>query len=155
MPKNKQVEGQLSFADFLLQQTQPAPEPENKHTLEEPSGGKEDLKEDSGENRPGVEAEPVKKQKEATGSAEDVQFEEEFAKLMQLFDSIRTDDFNAMDYLSPIANAVKTMESEQVSFEEALVGHCSKYSAEKILAAFSDQNRQKLFAIILGMHDEI
>lgn len=105
MPKNKQVEGQLSFADLLV--------------------------------------------------GDDALFEKEFALLTKLFDSVKTGDFDPMEYLSPIANAVKTMQGEGISFAEALERHCSKMSAEKIIAAFPADLQQKLVGIIGGMHDEI
>ena len=124
MAKQKQVEGQLSFADFLV-------------AREEPVGEQT------------VESVPV-------GSDDDeAQFEAEFAKLTQFFDSVKTEEFDAMQYLSPIANAVKTAIEEQIPFADALASHCSKPSAEKILQAFTGEKQQKLFAIICGMHDDL
>ncbi len=106
MAKHKQIDGQLSFADFLQ-------------------------------------------------NDDDAAFEAEFARLTALFDSVKTDSFDAMQFLSPIANAVKTALEEKIPFVQALEGHCSKQSAERIAAAFDAEKEKQLFAIISGMHDEI
>ena len=137
MPKNKQVEGQLSFADFLSGQDSI---PAGKPAHEDPA-------------KPG---DPVRGLNESAGcDGDDALFEKEFALLTKLFNSVKTVDFDPMEYLSPIANAVKTMQGEGISFAEALERHCSKMSAEKIIAAFPADLQQKLVEIIGGMHDEI
>ncbi len=97
---------------------------------------------------------PRQNQTETTES-DDALFEAEFAKLTALFAKVKAPDFDAMEFLSPIANAVKTAIEEGIDFPEALAGHCSKRSAERILAAFDEAQRAELIAIIGGMHDEI
>ena len=129
MAKQKQVEGQMSFADFLT--LQPAEAAVSDYPRENQTGIKE------------------------TDDADDALFEAEFAKLTALFDKVKAPDFDAMEILSPIANAVKTAIEEGIAFPEALERHCSKRSAERILAAFDEGKRAELMAIIGGMHDEI
>lgn len=129
MAKQKQVEGQMSFADFL--------------TLQSDEAAVSDCPRENQTNI--VE----------TDEADDALFEAEFAKLTALFGKVKAPDFDAMDFLSPIANAVKTALEEGIAFPEALERHCSKRSAERILAAFDEAQRAELIAIIGGMHDEI
>ena len=139
MAKHKQIEGQLSFADFLIAGAQA---PAEEQSADEMS------KEQRVPEEPAAAAEmPL--------SDEDMQFEAEFARLSALFESVRTDTFDAMQFLSPIANAVKTALEEEIPFADALKGHCSKQSAERIAAAFGPDQEKELFAIISGMHDEI
>lgn len=126
MAKHKQVEGQMSFADYL--------------TLQSPEAAVSDY--------------PRQNQTE-TGESDDALFEAEFAKLCALFEKVKAPDFDAMEYLSPIANAVKTALAEEIPLPEALKRHCAKRSVEKILAAFDEEAREELIAIIGGMHDEI
>ncbi len=151
MPKNKQVEGQLSFADFLV----------SKESMEpsDDSAGQSEPVTSVGSLDPAGPAklhDPAPGLNESAGcDGDDALFEKEFALLTKLFDSVKTGDFDPMEYLSPIANAVKTMQGEGISFAEALERHCSKMSAEKIIAAFPADLQQKLVEIIGGMHDEI
>ncbi len=126
MPKQKQIEGQLSFADFLAQQPEAAAEQKQPDDVRP-----DDMRSD------------------------DARFEAEFAELSAFFDTVKTDDFDAMQYLSPIANAVRTVTAEKVTFAEAIIRHCSQRSAERILSAFDDAAREKLILLISGMHDEI
>ncbi|MBO4901847.1 MAG: hypothetical protein J5518_03555 [Lachnospiraceae bacterium] len=145
MAGKKQIEGQMSFADFLTGQAGvgPAPkQPENDTAHAQP------------DTAHAMKQEPAKVQEQQM-SEEDARFEEEFAKLTELFARVRTDDFDAMQYLVPIANAVKTSIAEEISFAEALEGHCAKRSAEKILAAFDPKKQAELISLIGGMHDEI
>ena len=130
MAKHKQVDGQLSFADYLLGREDSAPEQAKT------------CGESAADNAPAV-------------NDDDARFEAEFAKLQALFDSVRTEEFDAMQFLSPIANAVKTAIEEQIPFSQALPVHCSRPSAQKILQAFPKDKQEKLFAIIAGMHDDL
>ncbi|MBP5384656.1 MAG: hypothetical protein J6Y57_06750, partial [Lachnospiraceae bacterium] len=116
----------LSFADFLALQPSPAAEQDQSDDVRP-----DDMRSD------------------------DARFEAEFAELSAFFDTVKTDDFDAMQYLSPIANAVRTVTAEKVTFAEAISRHCSQRSADKILAAFNETAREKLILLISGMHDEI
>ena len=136
MAKQKQVEGQMSFADFLALQT--------------PEAAVSDYDTEKSNDQAQSQTADV-----SSVSSDDARFEEEFARLSALFERVRSDDFDAMQYLSPIANAVKTSIAEEISFSEALERHCSSMSAGRILAAFTGDTLKELITIIGGMHDEI
>lgn len=114
----KQIEGQLSLADFLLSVGNETPEREEV-------GGDDDL------------------------------FEKEYRRLMDLFDKVKTDDFDPMKYLLGIVNGVKTAISEKLSFKDALSLYVNESTADAIAKAFSKNFEQELFDIVGTMHDEI
>ena len=112
------------------------------------------------ENKVANEEKPIEKKprkprkpKEAKiESKEDDAFEVAYAKLMDLFERVKTKAFNPADYTNGIVKATqKTLDGEG-AFEENIALWCPS-SKNKIISTFKEC-RDELFEIVKRLHDD-
>ena len=82
-------------------------------------------------------------------------FEQEYAKLIALFDSVTCDDFNPVKNMSSIINATKASVIDSIPFSDSVNSFCPEHIVIKVLHYFSGKALDELFDIVKNLHDEI
>lgn len=84
-----------------------------------------------------AKAESVKKtgNKNTLKSDDDKKFDEQYEKLTEIVENLKTEDFDPSNQLYNIVSAVKMMGEQKLSFEKAIKQVCSPLVADKLYAA--------------------